>query len=124
MRPLRKLDLRHAFRFHPMHMGRIYVTVERAAIRLQSFEHFPDFLQHRLIEARSRLPDVNEPAFLVIESEHDRPKVLAAAFRVGVTADYTIDRLCNLDLEPFAAAAFFVVAGALFRENPLQTFLP
>src|SRR5579863_10681973 len=107
MYPICKLDLYYSLVLHLVHIGGIHITVERAATRLQSFEHFPDFLQHRLIEARSRLPDVNEPAFLVIESEHDRPKVLAAAFRVGVTADYTIDRLCNLDLEPFAATAFF-----------------
>src|SRR5580658_493294 len=98
-----------------MHMRRIHVAIERIATRLQFFEHLPDFLQHRLIEAGSRLTNVNESALFVIEPEDDRSKILPAAFWIGITADYTIDRLCDLDLEPFPAASFFVMAESLFR---------
>jgi len=45
--------------------------------------------------------------------------MLAGAFRVGVTADDAINRLGNLDLQPFVAAAFLIMAGALLRENTL-----
>src|SRR5271170_3439702 len=123
MRPLGKLDLCHSFRFHPVNVGCIHITVKRIAIGLQSLEYLPDFLEHRLIESGSRLANMNQPALLVIQPEHDRPEILPAALRIGVTADYAIDSLRNLDLQPLLTAPFFVVARALLRENPLQTFL-
>src|ERR1700722_5079612 len=120
MRPLGKLDLRHEFGLHPVHTGCIDRTVKRTAIGFQLFEQLPDFLEHRLVESRSRLPHVNEAPFLVIEPKDDRAEVLPAAFRVGVTPDHAVDCLRNLDLEPLAGAAFFITTAALFRENPLQ----
>src|SRR5579863_9398899 len=66
---------------------------------------------------------MDEPAFLVIQSQNNRPEVLAAALGVGVAANYAIDRLRDFYLEPFLTAAFFVVTVALFRENTLQPFL-
>ena len=48
----------------------------------------------------------------------------AAAFGFGVSADHALDPVPDLDLQPLAAAAFFVKTGALLGDDPLQSLLP
>src|SRR5258708_25368605 len=75
------------------------------------------------METAACLPHVNQPPFLVVQTEHDRSKMSPAAFRLGVSADDALDSLANLDLQPFAGAAFFVEARAFLRDDALESRL-
>ncbi len=48
---------------------------------------------------------------------------MAAAFRIGVPADYTIESLSDLDLQPLATAPFFVATAAALSHNSFNALL-
>src|ERR1700746_3238884 len=66
---------------------------------------------------------MNQLLLFIVESQDERAEVLPCAFRIGVTANDAIHRLRDFDLQPFLAAALFVVAVAAFRKDTFQSFL-
>src|SRR5579863_8242424 len=54
---------------------------------------------------------MDEPFLRVIQSKHERSKMCAAAFRLGVASDHTLHLMPDLDLQPFAASALLVAAS-------------
>src|SRR5437763_1072856 len=109
MCPLRKLDLGHQFRLKPMNFSkRFHWPVERVHLGLQVLQQRPYLGKCLPIEAATRLPHMDETALLVVQPKHYRSKMFARALRIGVAPDNALNPLCDFDLEPLAAAPFFV----------------
>ena len=53
---------------------------------------------------------MDQASLLVIESQHDRSEMCAAAFGLGVAADHGFELVPDLDLQPFGAAALLINA--------------
>ena len=81
--------------------------------------------QQRLIEAGTGLAHVNQASpFLSYMPSTIDPKCNPQELGIGVSTDHAVQGLCDLDLEPFAGAAFFVDTMASFLgQYPFQSFL-
>src|ERR1700722_373545 len=122
--PFRILDLGYQFGLDPAHFPqRLDFTVKRILLGLDLFQQTPDFLQRSLIESASGLPHVNQPAFSVIQPQHNRPEMRAASFRFGEPSDHALLPVFDLDLQPLAAAAFFIKTLPLLGQNAFQPLL-
>src|SRR6266481_6034028 len=60
---------------------------------------------------------------LVVESKHERTKILATAFRVGVAANHTLLALRDFDLQPIPRPFFLIGAISFLGKNPFQATL-
>src|SRR5712692_11552325 len=97
--------------------------MERVSFGFEWMDPFVDFLQSFLIKAGADLAHVDKVSALVVESEHQRSEILAAAFRIGVSADDALLALRNLDFQPIARTFFLISAVAFLGENAFQSAL-
>src|SRR5437868_4132681 len=99
----------------------VHGPVKRIGLRIELRQQLPHVSQHLAIESRARLADVNQPALLVVESEHERSEIFPRSFRLGVSPDDTLNFFCDLDLQPFAAAFLLVTAAAALGDDALES---
>ena len=109
--------------FHPMRFLGLGRAGKRIGVGFDLLQQLPDLLQQCLIETRARISNVSQLLLLVVQAKHQRAKVLARSFGVGVAADHAIDSPRDLDLLPVAAAALLVEAVRLFRDDAFESLL-
>ncbi len=93
------------------------VPAEGTLLRDERLKFAINLLERLLVESGSHLPDMHQ-LFAVVTSQHQRAEVVALAVRES--ADDEVVRGVDLDLQPVAAAAAFVLAGT----RALPEFLP
>src|SRR6266851_4752083 len=86
--PLRELDFGDEYRLHELNFSQSAdLTVERILFCLEWLQARVDFFERVVIKACANLTDVNQPLFLVVQAEHERAEIFAAAFRIGIASD-------------------------------------
>src|SRR5258708_19672572 len=124
MSPLGKLDFRHNFRPYKLNSAQSAdLAVKRILFRPKRLQASKDLLKRLVIETGSNLANMNQAVFLVIQAEHQRPEIFAAALRIGVASDDALLTLGDFDFQPIPRALLFVNASALLAENALQSAL-
>src|SRR6202049_3697616 len=66
---------------------------------------------------------MDEPALLVVKSQHDGTEICAAALRLGISANHALELVPDLDLEPVAAAMFLIGAVSFLSHDALKSVL-
>src|ERR1700738_3489245 len=66
---------------------------------------------------------MDEPALVVVKSQHDGTEICAASLRLGISANHALELVPDLDLEPVAAAMFLVGAASFLSHDALQSVL-
>ena len=72
--------------------------LRRVGLGFEWMDPFVYFLQSFLVEAGADLAHVDEVSALVVESEDERSKILAATFRIGVAPDHALLALRDFNL--------------------------
>src|SRR5579864_6282903 len=121
VRPLRKFYFCHPHWLHPVHFSWLDRSGKRIFVAL--FQHLGNLPECHLIESRARISHMNQLFFLVVQTQHQRSKILPRSFRIGIPSDHAVHGLGDLDLQPFMASALLVTAVTLFRDDSLQSFL-
>ena len=125
MGPFSVFDFRHQFWLYPTGYPAqgLNFAEEWFFVGLELLQSLPHFSQGFVIEAASGLAYVNQALLLVIESEHQRAEVGAAAFGFGKACRRRIRCVPDFDFQPFAAAVFFVATGAAFGDDAFESLL-
>src|SRR5437016_2669507 len=107
--PFGKLDFCHQLRLDPVRAaGAVNLFAKGVYIGLQFLQQLPQSRMSGMSESAAGVAHVNEPAVLVIQPKNDRAEVLAAAARVGITADDALLAAGNFDLQPVARTLLHV----------------
>src|SRR6266851_5463258 len=122
--PLGKLNFGDKFGTHELNFSQSAdLAVKRILFRVERLQASKDFFERLLIEAGAHLADVNEAPLLVVQAEHERTEIFAAALRIGIASDDALLTLRDFDFEPIARALFFVSAAALLGNDAFQSAL-
>src|ERR1035441_9789656 len=125
MCPLRKLDLRHNLRTHKLNLLQsAQPTIKRIFFHLQRLQTIKHFLEPLMIKPGPHLTYMHQSLLFVIQAEHKRAKIFAAALRIGVSSDHTLLALRDLDLQPLPRTPLFVTTISFLRDNSFQPALP
>src|SRR5206468_2420336 len=111
--PLGIFDFSDEFGLDPTDFAQgLDFSVERILFGFEALQGLPYGGERFLIESAASLADVNQAAFVVVESEDERSEMGASTLGCRVASDDAFDLVADFDLQPLAAAAFFVATVA------------
>ncbi|OPZ05743.1 MAG: hypothetical protein BWZ08_02421 [candidate division BRC1 bacterium ADurb.BinA292] len=114
----------HQLGGHVMHAARIgprRAAVERALPAFAPAQVLMHPFQHPVAETRADPAAIDQPAALIVVTQHERAEARARAARIGVAGDDELLAPAALELDPRSGPPFSVRGIGLLADDALQT---